>query len=240
MDETILRGNISFVNHEKQFATIDYTLNNKKKSVNCKTKEPATADVKQKTRFFRVGDEVSFQLKLSDRGDKMTAYNVKFLYNTALEQLINKAAVDNRFSGYLKVVDDKLFVKEWDNYLFFPLKLSPWEKPPVESAENEAISFRLINLEKPNTIAAELFSHSYIPEYKKAEKHFNDKTPVEATVSKVSKYAIYLNLFGEKIQAKLPVDGDKESGLKEGDSLKVLITHLTPMRIVVEKQEDDI
>ena len=37
MDETVLRGTISFVNHDKQYATIDYEHNGKKKSVNCKT-----------------------------------------------------------------------------------------------------------------------------------------------------------------------------------------------------------
>ncbi len=238
MDEQILKGAISFVNHEKHFATIDYTLNNKKKSVNCKTKDTGPEGTKKKAHLFRVGDEVSFQLKLSDRGDKMTAYNVKFLYNTALEQLINKAGVENRFSGYFKIVDDQFFVKEWNSYLFFPLQVSPWEKPPVESASNEAITFKLINLDKTNSIAAELFSHSYIPEYQEATRYFNSKKSFSATVYKVSPYAVYLNLFADKIQAKLPVNKDNAGDIKEGDSISVLITHLTNMRIVVERADD--
>ena len=40
MDESVLRGTISFVNHDKQYATIDYEHNGKKKSVNCKTDQP--------------------------------------------------------------------------------------------------------------------------------------------------------------------------------------------------------
>jgi hypothetical protein len=232
MSEAVLKGTISFVNYEKQFATIGYELNGKKKEVNCKT----DAEVKgKKPHYFRVGDEVNFQLKLSDRGDKMTAFNMKFLYNTALDQLIQKAGIENRFSGYLKVVGDQYFVKEWDSYLFFPLQVSPWEKPPVETADNEAISFKLVNLEKKNTIAAELFSHNYIPEYRKALQHFNHKMDIEATVYKVSPHAVYLNLFGENIKAKLPLTATDDAQLKEGDKLQVMITHLTSMRIVVEK-----
>ena len=167
MDQELYRGKISFINYEKQFATIDYLHNNKQKAVNCKTNAAGNG---KKPHQYRLGDEVSFQLKLSDRGDKMTAYNVKFIHNTAIELLIQKAAMENRFAGYLKIIGDKFFVKEWDSYILFPLQLSPWEKPPVETAANEAISFKLLNLDKPKSIIAELFSHNYTPEYK---RHWN-------------------------------------------------------------------
>ena len=182
-----------------------------------------------------MGDEVNFQVKLSDRGDKMIAYNIKFLYNTELEKLINKAKIENRFSGYLKIADDDLFVKEWDSYIFFPLKLSKWEKPPAESAFNEAISFKLVNLDKPNTIAAELFSHDFIPEYRKALEHFKSKTPIEAIVSKVSAFAVYLDLFGNSIQAKMELPEDSLKEVKPGDKLKVRISYLSSSRIAVER-----
>jgi ribosomal protein S1 len=233
MDKMIYKGTISFVNHDKQYATIDYEQNGKKKTINCKTDEEGQGKSK-KPHLFRIGDEVNFQIKLSDRGDKMIAYNIKFLYNTELEKLINKAQLENRFSGYLKMVDDELFVKEWDSYIFFPLKLSRWENPPAESAFNEAISFKLINQDKPNAIAAELFSHDFIPEYRKALEHFKSKTPTEATVSKVSPFAAYLDLFGNKIQAKIQLSEAPEE-IKPGDKLKVLITHLSSSRIVVER-----
>src|SRR5258705_9816749 len=110
MDEPILKGTISFISYEKQFATIEYLHNNKQKTVNCKTN--TTGSVK-KSLHYRLGDTVSFQLKLSDRGDKMTAFNVKVIHNTAIDLLIQKAAKENRFSGYLKIVEDKYFVKEW-------------------------------------------------------------------------------------------------------------------------------
>ena len=240
MDQTIYKGTISFIHHDKQYATIDYEQNGKKKTINFKTDEKKQIKAKEdkkksKPHQFRIGDEVNFQVKLSDRGDKMIAYNIKFLYNTELERLINKAKIENRFSGYFKVVDDELFVKEWDSYIFFPLKLSKWEKPPAESAFNEAISFRLLNLDKPNAIAAELFSHDFIPEYRKALEHFENKTPIEAIVSKVSPFAVYLDLFSNKIQAKMELPEDVLKEIKPGDKLKVKINFLSSSKIVVEQ-----
>ncbi len=232
MEEQLYKGKISFINYEKQFATIEYLHNNKTKSVNCKTN---AADSSKKPHQYRLGDAVSFRLKLSDRGDKMTAYDVKFSHNEAINLLIQKAAIENRFAGYLKIVDGKFFVKEFDSYILFPIQLSKWEKEPVETAANEAISFKLINLEKPNSIVAELFSHNYFPEYKKALQYFNNKIEIEAKVYKLSPHAVYLNLFGDKMQAKLSITGIEKDTVKEGDTMLVIITHLTANRIVVKK-----
>jgi hypothetical protein len=95
MEAGIYRGKVSFVNYEKEFATIDYEHNNKEKSVNFKTTSTG-----KKQHHFRVGDVVTFELKLSDRGDKMTAFNVNFIHNPLIEVLIQKAQKENRFSGY--------------------------------------------------------------------------------------------------------------------------------------------
>jgi ribosomal protein S1 len=227
MSDEIFKGHITFVNYEKHFATIDYIKNGKTKSVNCKTISPDG----KKTHHFRVGDNIHFQLKVSDRGDKLTAYNVKFLYNTQLEVLLNKAVEENRFAGYLKKVDDDWLIKEMNSYIFFPLRVSKWETPPPEQVMNEVINFSIQNLGKRNQLYAELFSHSYIPEYKQALELFKQQKPVEAVVSRVSPYAAYLELLGGKIQSKL----EGAEGLKEGDKLEVMITHITPYRAVVEK-----
>ena len=190
----VFKGKISFINYEKHFATIDYLHNNKAKSVNFKTNAPGS---NKKAHQYKLHDSVSFQLKLSDRGDKMTAYNVKFGHNEPADLLLQKTEKENRFAGYLKVVDGKFFVKEIDSYILFPVQLSRWEKEPVESAANVAISFKLVNIDKPNALAAELFSHNYIPEYKKALQHFNNKIDIDAVVHKISPHGVYLDLFGD-------------------------------------------
>ena len=232
MEEELYKGKISFINYEKQFATIEYLHNNKSKSVNCKTTEEGSG---KKPHQYRLGDGVSFQLRLSDRGDKMTAFNVKFTHNETISLLVQKAAIENRFAGYLKIVDGKIFVKEIESYILFPIQLSKWEREPVETAANEAIAFKFLNLEKPNSIVAELFSHNYFPEYKKAIQHFNNKIEIEAIVYKLSPHAVYLNLFGDKMQAKLSITDLEIDTVKEGDTIRVVITHLTPNRIVVKR-----
>jgi len=232
MDAKIYKGKISFVNYEKHFATIEYYHGTKLKSVNCKTDAP---DSGKKPHQFRLGDAVDFQLKLSDRGDKMTAYNIRFTHNVSIDLLLQKAVIENRFSGYLKIVDDKYFVKEIDSYILFPLQLSPWETPPAESAANEAISFKLINMEKPTALMAELFSHNYTAAYRKALQHFNNKIDAEAVVYKVSPHGVYIKLFDGEVQAKLLPAEDNNDSLEEGNTVNVTITHLTPLRIVVKR-----
>jgi len=232
MEQQVYKGKISFINFDKHFATIEYTHNSKQKSVNCKTD---AEDSSKRTHQYRLGDWVNFRLKLSDRGDKMTAYQVTYLHNTAIDLLVQKAAIENRFSGYLKIVEGKYFVKEWGSYILFALQLSPWEKPPVETAANEPITFKFVNLEKPNSLAAELFSHNYIPEYKKALQHFNNQIEIEAIINKISPHAVYLDLFGDKVQAKISLPAEEKEQLKAGDTIPVLITHFTHYKIVVKK-----
>lgn len=57
MEEKILKGTISFVNHEKNFATIEYEMGAKKKSITFKI---TLMLPKKKTHHFRPGDTVSF------------------------------------------------------------------------------------------------------------------------------------------------------------------------------------
>jgi cold shock CspA family protein len=230
--DTIYRGKVSFVNQEKQFGTIDYLHGTKEKSVNFKTTE---SDSGKKPHQFRVGDVVNFQLRLSDRGDKMTACKIKFQHNDAINLFIQRANFENRFTGYFKKVDGQLFIKEVDSYIFFPLQLSPWEQPPVETAENQLISFSLLNLDRPNAIVATLFSHVYIPQYKSAEVFFENKTPVKGVVNRVSPYAIYIDLFAGAMQGKLPLDQNSENPAEPGQEIEVIIEFLSPFKLVLKK-----
>ncbi len=230
MNEEIKKGRVIFVNYEKQYATIEY-VSNGRKQVNVQLEEEAKLHARPHT--FRVGDEVSFQTRLTPRGDKLNAFNVKFLYNTSLHLLIQKAHIENRFSGYLKEAGGRLYVKEINNYLFFPLNLSKWEKRPGEKVLNEAIAFKLVNLDKPARLAAELFSHAYIPEYYEAERLARAGTPVQATVARVSPHAVHLDLFDGKIEAR--IDAPASESLQAGDSLSVVIRHISPSKIVVER-----
>jgi len=227
MSNTLVTGNVSFVNHEKKYIIIEYEQNGKKKVVNGSVDEKHL----KKKHVFHIGDKVSFTVGLSGRGDRMEADNIQFLYNNALDVLINKARTENNFIGYLKIVDDKYFVKEIDSYLFFPVQLSPWQLNPTEAELNEAVTFALNNLEKKEKITASLFTQKFIPEYYSAERAFKKEEIVDAVVYKVSPHGIYLNIFTDKVQAKVSPD---KVAAKVGDTVQVRVTYFSKMKIVVE------
>jgi len=243
MSTTVIQGHVSFVNHEKKYVMIEYEVNGKKKNINGIVDDTTQQDlikkgIIKKKHLFHIGDVVNFMAGLSGRGDKMVASNIQFLYNTALDALLNKAKTDNRFTGYLKIVDANYFVKEIDSYLFFPVTISPWQIKPSEADLNEPVDFMLENIERKEKATAKLFDNKYIPEFSAALKLHKAKTPVEAEVYKISPHGIYLNVVKDKIQAKIPLS--KNSGaqhlkdIKVGDTIKVLITYLSPVKIVVE------
>lgn len=242
--ETIM-GTITFINHDKDYATIEYTVNGKKKTINGNIGENEQLKLKaekiiKKTHQFHVGDEVSFIINLSARGDRMVADCIEFRYNNALDNLINKSAIENRFVGYLKKVGEDYFVKETGSYIFFPLKLSPWERKPQESNLNEPYFFKLENTDKPDKATAAPFKSVFIHEYTLAMEHFKNKKPLEATVYKISPHGIFVNILGGKIQAKIPIDKKGQvaivtADVKTGDTIKILITYLGSSRIIVER-----
>ncbi len=235
---TTLQGTVSFVNHEKQYVTIAYEVGGKKKNINGSVDDKLQLQLKQqgiikKTHTFHIGDVVNFIPKLSDKGDKMIASHIQYLYNTALDVLLNKAKTDNNFIGYLKMADDTFFVKEIESYIFFPLTPSPWRLHPTEKELNEAVTFSLENIEKKDKVTAKLFNNNYIPEFYTAIKLHKSQTTIDAAVYKISAHGIYLNVVGDKIQGKIPLL--KDQNYKVGDIIKIIITYMSPTKIVLEK-----
>ncbi len=237
MSDSIVEGKISFINHEKKYAIIEYKNAGKLKNVNGSIDEKVQRQLKEKglikkIHHFLTGDVVNFKIKLSERGERMVATEIEYKYNTALDVLIDKSRTNNRFLGYLKMVDDKYFVKEIESYLFFPVPFSPWQIPPTEKELNEQVSFALENTDKKDKIIASLFNNSYLPEFTAAVKFSKNKEIIEATVYKVTSHGIYLNIIGEKMQGKIPAE---DADVTVGDKIKIRIVHLSKTRIVVER-----
>jgi ribosomal protein S1 len=240
MSETILTGKIIFIQHEKKYASIEYAQKDKIKEITGSIHENHQQLLKDKKLIksihkFNIGDTVNFIIRKSDRGDKLIADNIQFLYNNTLDVLINKALVENKFLGYLKVADDEYFIKEIDSYIFFPLQISPWQIPPSASDLNESIYFKLDNLEKKDKIKASLFNPKFIPAYYKALQWFNTKAIVAAKVYNITPHGIYVNIFDETLQAKLTVLKNEAVTVKIGDVINILITYLSPVKIVIQK-----
>ena len=249
MSGKYISGKISFIHHERGRAVIEYLEKDKKKTIQADIDERTQARwVEQKKirkpHKFLVGDNVLFSIKKTGgNGRILYADDVQFQYNTAMEILINKAAEENKFLGYIKITDDEYFIKEIDSYIFFPLKISAYEIPPGNEQTQQPVSFKLENLDKPGKIVANLYNHQYIPEFLTAVQHFKKETVIPATVVKISPYGIYLNLINDMIQAKLTIDEMLQKKIDEksieiGSVLQVKITHLNPDRIVVKLAND--
>lgn len=148
-------GKISYINHEKQYAVVEYLDGNKKKTAKANIDLSSQKELKDKnqiskTHQFAVGDVVDFKHALSPRGDRMIATNLRFKYNSDLDTLVNKANTLNEFKGYIKEVDGKYFIKEVESYLFIPLIISPWQLMPAEADLESLVDFHFENLEKTN------------------------------------------------------------------------------------------
>jgi ribosomal protein L21E len=240
MGKSEILGKVAFINHEKKYAMIEYEVNGKKKTVRGSIDIKLQKDLKEKklikkAHHFMIGDMVSFNLKLADKSDKMLAVNIEYLYNNALDMIINKATTDNNLKGYLKVADDKFFVKEMESYVFFPVHISPWQVLPSVDELNEPVQFSLDHPEKKDKAIAILNKVKYIPEYNTAIKLFKDKTIIDAEVYKVTAHGIYLNIVKDKVQAKLAPDQKALQEFKPGDIIPVRINFLSHKKIAVEK-----
>ena len=240
MPASQLQGTVTFIHHDKDYITIDYELNGKKKAINALIGELVQQKWKaekiiKKIHHFRIGDEVSFIIVPSNRGDKMVGDCVSFLYNNAFTNLLQKALIDNKFVGYLKEIDGKYFVKETGSYISFPLIISPWETKPSANFVNEPIFFQLDHFDNQDKVSASLCKHYFIPEYNKAVLHFKNQTVVDAVVTLIKPHAIFVELFNGKIAAKIKttVTGTKDS-IATGDKLSILISYLSPFKIVIE------
>jgi hypothetical protein len=237
-----IQGTVTFIHHDKDYATIDYELNGKKKSINALIGELIQQRWKaekiiKKVHHFRIGDAVSFIIVPSQRGDKMVADCVTFLYNNALTNMLQKAVIDNKFVGYLKEVEGKYFVKETASYISFPLLISPWEASPPAGFVNEPVFFQLDNFESADKVSASLCRHQFIPEYIKAMLHFKNQTAIKATVTIIKPHAVWVNMFNEKITAKLKIVASdrQEKTYIIGNAIEVIISYLSPFKIVIEQ-----
>jgi hypothetical protein len=241
MSNTVLQGKVSFVNYEKKYVMIEYEVNGKKKNINGNVDDKTQAaliekKIVKKKHIFHIGDVVDFIAKLSDRGDKMMASNIQYKYNTALDVLLNKAiTIENKFTGYLKVVDDKYFVKEIDSYLFFPVPFSAWQIKPTEAALNETVHFTLENIERKEKVTARLLNNNFIPAFYAAVKLHKSKTPTNSVVSKITPHAVYVNIVNETLPIKLTSNKEDTSTYKMGDIIPVLITYISDNKIIIEK-----
>jgi hypothetical protein len=225
-------GTIQFIQHDKQYVTIEFESGGKTRTIN--------GSIAGYDHVFRMGDVVGFAIGPTPRGDRNTAIRIHFLYNNQLQTILQKAAVTNRFVGYLKIVDEKYFIKDAESYIIFPLLLSPWEVPPSIKKANEEIVFSLTNLDKPEKVKAITYKPIFNAAYKKAMTLFNQKETTPATVIAVGQFNSTVEILNGTLTAKVPNQPKKGNSelpaLEVGKTIDVLISFLGPQKIVLERK----
>jgi hypothetical protein len=246
MSDKYISGKITFIHHEKDRVVIEYDDHGKKKNIHGDVDDKAqeklvSQKIIKKPHRFLIGDHVKFLIKKTGaNGRILYADNIRYQYNTSLEILINKAATENKFLGYIKITDKEYFIKEIESYVFFPLKISVFENPPTEKEIEKPVSFKLENIEKPDKITAVLYNHNYIPEFSVLVQHFKKQTTVDAVVYKITPFGIHINLLGDKIKARLSISDllkkkIDNNTIQTGTLIPVKIKHISESRIVVEE-----
>ncbi len=240
MGKSEFLGKIAFINHEKNYADIEYEAGGKQRSIKGLIDIDTQKKLKEKklikkTHHFMVGDMVSFIITEAKNG-KNVASNIIFLYNNALDNVINKASQLNSFKGYLKLIDGKYFVKEVESYVFFPVAISPWQILPTTNELNDPVIFSLDQPEKKDKAIAQLQKVKYKPEYLKAKKLYQEKAIIGAQIVRVSPHNIYLNIVGDAIQAKLSLKEIEQTKVYSiGDIIQVRISFIGHHKVAVEK-----
>ena len=226
-----LQGKITYVNHQKQYAMIEYEAGGKKRVV-----KMLISNADSKSAHFSSGDMVEFTLTHIKGTDRQEATEVAFKYNTALDVVMQKAKENNSFLGYLKKIGDEYFIKEINSYLFFKLQISKWQIEPEENEVNEPVAFFFEDITKKEKLLAVLFDNEYLPEYLQAVKLFKAQKPVPAVVTKVMPHAIYVNVVEDIITGKLVNDRTVEVG----DTINVMITYLGKSKIALDFAEENL
>ena len=238
MSATIIEGQISYINHEKQYALIEYFAGGKKRNITGSIGEKLQSELQKQglvnmVHPFAVGDVVQFQTQHIKLGDKMKAINIVFKYNTALDTLINKSKTNNDFVGYIKKLDEQYFIKEIDSYLFLKLDVGQWQLLPSGNNEEMAVHFMLNNADKQKRITASLLKEQFSPAYQQAKIAFKAKKSVSGIITKISAHAVYVDLFDGEMQGKMLLDVCKDVQLALGKELMIQITHLGKHKIVI-------
>lgn len=229
----IYTGQIAYLHEGKSHGVIEYEdnavlksilfLKNIKEQVTFK-KQNLQKDIHQ----FRSGDIVKFQIKQSDKDStKLIAYNVLYLRNEAIDNLLNRAAISNRFIGFLKQINEDYFVKEVQTYLFIPVTFSKWERLPDNDLINKKVDFRLINQEKINKLLAKLLDTTYIDEIQVIKSYLDKQEPIVAKINKFNPTSVSVSLLNGQFKGKLPLNEDlNETHYEVGEEITVLVENI--------------
>lgn len=208
-----------------------------------------TAKERYSSHHFCSGDEVEFKLKKYE-GEKVIAYDLKFIQNTKLDKIIEEATELNVLKGYLKKIEKEYFIKHLGTYLFIPIKISDWETDlniVYEERINKLLTFELHDLNKPFKLYGTLTDRIFNPEYTLINELRDNESTTFTTITGKNNNGFFATLFNGSIKCFirfLNSEDEKLSCKDKGDIVEVQVVNVFPenktvyLKIVHRKEND--
>ena len=173
------------------------------------------------------GDRVSFNLRLSQRDEgKIEAYDVAFITNERRAILINNFQEYGFLEGYIKIFDpETIFVKDKSTYVYVPITISEWEENLEEvyqKRENTLVRYKLNQVNRTDKLTATLSDAKFVDEYYVLMSHFDNQTPIRATITGKSKHGYHATLFEGKIKGFIRLPLNQTDSCKDYNKLDIV------------------
>jgi small subunit ribosomal protein S1 len=203
------KGVVSYFETQKHYGFIESEGNSYYFNIDIIQTKKLNFDLKNegkpKLKFkFRVGDEVSFILKLID--NNLKACEIEYLGNPSLQLIIAEAAEKHILSGYLQKIKERFFVKHISTNIFLPIKFSKYEIDldlVYEKRINQLIQFQLKDTNRIENIKAELLDRRLCYDWEKIQSIYEMQEDVFGYVKRRTKGGFIVEIE-DGIEAFLP------------------------------------
>jgi cold shock CspA family protein len=243
-NQTIYTGIVVFYNREKHFGFIDSQQHERLffKHIGSKEAKELRKQKGLNEKGFLKGDEVQYKVRYAKKPDaEIEAYDVVFIDNEKAAWLKKNIEDGATLWGYLKKIKDQFYVKEHHTYFFFRVHQSCWEIPEhyeLEQRENEGVTFTIDHPKaRISKMKAILLDRRMQPVYYTLKEWQEQKIPVEAMVTGVSKAGYFMQIIKTKTQAFMLQQTKKEilapANLLKGEKVLVTIKHVLDTGIIV-------
>ncbi len=148
--------------------------------------------------------------------------------------MLTKAEIENKFLGYLKIIEDRLYIKEVETYLFIPIDFSKWELLPEDNLINTMVSFKLTNTNKINKLFAKLLDSKHHQEFQIIKDYWTKGAILTARITKLNPASISLDLLNGQFKGKL-TQVYKDEEFSVGQLIEVRITNIDSDTIGVSR-----
>ncbi len=186
---------------------------------------------------FRSGDEVEFKLKLSPQKEgKVEAYDLKFIRNIRLQELLDEAKTKGVLQGHLKIFDTKrFFVQHLTTNVYVPIKVDVWELDIHDvyiERKNQLVEFRLSPSNNMDRKFAQLTDRKFPEIYWKILDLYKTRESTLATIKGKDYNGLIVTIFDDKVDGLIkqwkdatPKETEKFLELEEGETALVKVKY---------------